>query len=333
MLSAVVLGAFWLPSVLVAPSWPLTVLGTGLTLIVVVAMLRHEHRPLVMTAIVGTATSVGLLLGLTTDPMIATAWCLRSAVAQRHKLLAGWTIPLAVVVLVLLLTGAPGLERLLLSAIILGAGALLGIMDGQVRSEAARSARLASEVEISRDLHDTLGRRLALMRATAGTGLFDDDAPAETLRASLSEVEEQSEQGLRELQRIVRQLRTHAPLLAERGLREEVDAARAAGLRVRVDGDPDALSPRAQSLLAPVLHEMLTNALRHATTPEAFVAFSADAGRCGVAVRNPAPIAEIEPSLGLLGMRERLLAVGGHLRWESTAGTFHIQAEVTGQEA
>src|SRR4051794_15550100 len=79
----VVVGVFWLPSILeVAGPWR-WVGGLVLAAVAAAAMLVHRRLPVPAATTAGAATVAASLLGLCQDPMLATAWCLYSLALTR----------------------------------------------------------------------------------------------------------------------------------------------------------------------------------------------------------------------------------------------------------
>jgi signal transduction histidine kinase len=97
-----------------------------------------------------------------------------------------------------------------------------------------------------------------------------------------------------------------------------VDKFRAAGLPVTlsVTGTARPLAPGLDLTAYRMVQEGLTNALRHANSPEraeVSIAYGADCLELAVRDDGAPPGAEIEPGNGLLGMRERVAVYGGTL--------------------
>src|SRR5690606_5976159 len=82
-----------------------------------------------------------------------------------------------------------------------------------------------------------------------------------------------------------------------------------------------ALSPEAESVLALGLREAVTNILRHAHANRVDVELSADAGGVQLLISDDGRGGPIEPNTGLAGMRERLVALGGGLQYDSAPGS------------
>jgi len=193
----------------------------------------------------------------------------------------------------------------------------------------AGSAALAAQEEerarIARDLHDEVNQSLTglLLRLEAAR----ESAPPE-LEAQLAETKALANQAMRELLSLARQLRPTA--LDDLGL-----AAATAGqveqlsggeieAELAADGDFSDLDGDAQLVVYRVAQEALSNAARHSGAKHVTVGLRrradtgvelevADDGR-GFAFD------ESEGGLGIAGMRERALLIGGELTIESRPG-------------
>ncbi len=195
----------------------------------------------------------------------------------------------------------------------------------------AGSAALAAQEEerarVARDLHDEVNQSLTglLLRLEAAR----EAAPPE-LEAELAETKALANQAMRELLSLARQLRPTA--LDDLGL-----AAAIAGLverlgqgemevTIEVDGNFSDLSDDAQLVVYRVAQEALSNAARHSGAHRIAVVLHRDAEGVELTVADDGTgfaFAESERGLGIGGMRERALLVGGELTIESRpdAGT------------
>jgi two-component system sensor histidine kinase DesK len=81
-----------------------------------------------------------------------------------------------------------------------------------------------------------------------------------------------------------------------------------------------ALPPRVETALAMTVREAVTNIQRHACASNAEVAFETERGDAIVRISDDGRGGAIVPGNGLGGMRERIEALGGRLRIDSTAG-------------
>jgi two-component system, NarL family, sensor histidine kinase UhpB len=195
----------------------------------------------------------------------------------------------------------------------------------------AGSAALAAQEEerarVARDLHDEVNQSLTglLLRLEAAR----EAAPPE-LEPELAATKALANQAMRELLTLARRLRPTA--LDDLGL-----AAAIAGLVERlgegetattlaVDGDFFDLGDDEQLVVYRVAQEALANAARHSGARHVTVALRRDAAGVELTVADDGTgfaFADSERGLGIGGMRERALLVGGELTIESRpdAGT------------
>jgi signal transduction histidine kinase len=205
------------------------------------------------------------------------------------------------------------------------------------RMEAAeRSRRRAGEerLRIARDLHDVLAHNISLINVQAGVALHLFDERPEQAQTALVNIKAASREALHELRSALDVLRygdEHAarnpsPGLAD--LESLVAGVRAGGLDVRTEiaGTPIALPIPVDLAAFRIVQEALTNVTRHAGARHATVRISYgealqidvfDDGRGGPAVAGN----------GIVGMRERAVALGGRLEaGPAPAGGFGVAA-------
>ena len=207
-------------------------------------------------------------------------------------------------------------------------------------------ARQLERNRIAREMHDVLAHRLSLLSLHAGAlELRPDAAPEEVARAA-GVVRDSAYQALEDLREVIGVLRTGVdrsdetperpqPTLAD--LPDLVDQSRRAGMRVRLDGQTDALSavPAGVGRSAyRIVQEGLTNARKHAPDGEVAVTVRATPGDgVTVEIRNPCPMgtgggtAIPGAGIGLIGLTERAALAGGRLEHGPTpAGDFRLWA-------
>jgi two-component system sensor histidine kinase UhpB len=197
---------------------------------------------------------------------------------------------------------------------------------------AALQAQEQERARVARDLHDEVNQSLTglLLRLEAAR----EAAPPE-LEAELDETKALANQAMTELLSLARQLRPTA--LDDLGL-----AAAVAGqveqmgrpdleAKLSVEGDFSNLADDAQLVVYRVAQEALSNATRHSEAARIRVELRrrADGGVELEAADDGRGFAfdESEGGLGIAGMRERALLVGGELRIESRPGhgtTVHL---------
>jgi signal transduction histidine kinase len=223
-------------------------------------------------------------------------------------------------------------------------------------SERARRARMEERTRIAREMHDVVAHRVSLMvvHASALERVVHKDAGRAADSARLmGDIGRQALDELRQILGVLRTVETDAvsgevaaavlavPSSDGPGLADVprlVDESRAAGLRVRltVGGARRGLSEETERAAYRVVQEALTNVLKHASGAEAEVVVAYIPGGVALAVSNNCPdggeAARTLPSggNGLVGMRERVTALGGTFTAGATdAGGFRVEARMS----
>jgi signal transduction histidine kinase len=202
--------------------------------------------------------------------------------------------------------------------------------------EAEAARRVAEErLRIARELHDVLGHHVAVIGVQAGVAETLLASRPEAARTALEHVQDASASVLTELAALVEVLREPGddaragPAPGLGGLDELVDDARSTGLDVRVttDGEPHPLAPVVDLTAYRVVQEALTNAHKHGDGSAALQLTYAD-GSVSLEVANRVRTGVVEGvgGHGLVGMRERVAAVGGLLEAGADGPTFRVRA-------
>ena len=109
-----------------------------------------------------------------------------------------------------------------------------------------------------------------------------------------------------------------------RGLGAELDGARvaleAAGVDVDVHADPTDLRPEQESALAMALREAVTNVVRHADAQSATISITTAGAVVRLEVTDDGRGYPGQQGSGLVGMRERIAALGGHVEVRDAGG-------------
>ncbi|GAB6037478.1 hypothetical protein JCM15519_20370 [Fundidesulfovibrio butyratiphilus] len=181
----------------------------------------------------------------------------------------------------------------------------------------------AERARISREIHDELGQNLTALNM----GLFSLEQAARNGHSPdpdrLASLKALTAEAITTVQRISRELRP--AILDELGLGDalawlvrsfEQSAATPASLER--PADPLDLDPETATALYRVCQEALTNVARHAGASRVWVRLGLSRGRLTLTVQDDGcgvrPEALDDPhNLGLVGMRERMRAVGGDL--------------------
>ena len=196
----------------------------------------------------------------------------------------------------------------------------------RTREEEARRRVAEERLRIARDLHDVVAHHIALVNVQAGVAAHVMDKRPDQAKEALAHVREASRSALNELRATVGLLRQtgdpEAPTEPAPGLGrldELADTFRNAGLPVEVARDHAPGLPAAVDLAAyRVIQEALTNVQKHAGSgakAEVSVVHVGPNVEVTVLDNGPGQSAEHAPEEGgghgLLGMRERVSALGG----------------------
>lgn len=201
----------------------------------------------------------------------------------------------------------------------------------RLRQLAARLDRIREEesARIAREIHDHLGQELTSLKLGLEmllTGLGDRADLQENVRRLVGV----AETSIRTVRELCRELRP--PLLDEIGIAaaienhlEEFSRRTDIEHRLRLDVEIGLQSPAVATALFRILQEALTNVARHARSRRVDVLLKKEESKIvlevhddGIGVSRAALSAP--KSLGLLGMKERALAVGGTLKIQGKAG-------------
>jgi len=191
-------------------------------------------------------------------------------------------------------------------------------------SSAALRAQEEERARVARDLHDQVNQSLTgvLLRLEATRS----EAPPE-LEAEIEETSRLAHQAMDELLTVARQLRPTA--LDDLGLRaaiaglvEQLDLP---GLTAtfECDDDPAGLDPDVQLVIYRVSQEAIGNAVRHSGAARVEVSLAREGERFALTVADDGSgftFDQATSGLGLGGMRERAILVGGEIDIESRPG-------------
>jgi signal transduction histidine kinase len=208
-------------------------------------------------------------------------------------------------------------------------------IEGELRADAARAAERS---RIAMEMHDVLAHRLSLLALHSGVLATRTDTLPAPVVERLGLLRTTSTEALADLREVLGALRGPAagdkltPVITD--VRELVEQAGAAGQHVEVttDGRPDD-APTTHRLAAyRIVQEALTNARKHAAGADVTVRVGYRPPVTLIEVTNTVgtPIADgIASGYGLVGLRERVTALGGQLRaGPSGAGAWRLTAQI-----
>ncbi|MFE9747987.1 sensor histidine kinase [Saccharothrix saharensis] len=210
----------------------------------------------------------------------------------------------------------------------------------RTREETARRRANEERLHIARELHDSLTHQISVIKVQAEVAVHLAGRRGEQVPEALLAIREAGREAARELRATLEALRDDAnpdgedPPYGLDHVTELVRRARTTGLdaKLTIEGRRDGVPAAVERAAYRIVQESLTNVTRHAAAatasvridyrPDSLVIRVDDDGR---AEPGTAPT----PGVGLLGMRERVTALGGSLRAAPRReGGFTVQAEL-----
>ncbi|MEU6676427.1 sensor histidine kinase [Streptomyces sp. NPDC046925] len=197
----------------------------------------------------------------------------------------------------------------------------------RTREETARRRADEERLHIARELHDSLTHQISIIKVQSEVAVHVARRRGEQVPETLLAIRAAGREATRELRATLEALRdddTSPPQSLDHVL-ELVDRARSMGLDVEltIDGQRQDLPAAVGRTAYRIVQEALTNTARHAcaTTAAVRIEYRPDALAVQVDDDGKAtPDDAWAPGLGLLGMRERVTALGGRLRAEPRTG-------------
>ncbi|GAA4444227.1 sensor histidine kinase [Phytohabitans houttuyneae] len=206
----------------------------------------------------------------------------------------------------------------------------------RTREETARLRATQERLYIARELHDSLTHQISIIKVQSEVAVHLARKRGEVVPESVLAIQQASREATRELRATLETLRdgSQSPSHGLDHLPELLAGARGIGLTttLTIEGErqdvPDAVDRTAYR----IVQESLTNTARHSGAATASIRI--DYRPDGLAIRIDddglaKPGAKPVPGVGLLGMQERVTALGGRLLAEPrTGGGFTVQAEL-----
>ncbi|MHA6757735.1 sensor histidine kinase [Streptacidiphilus sp. PAMC 29251] len=252
--------------------------------------------------------------------------------------------------------GLPVAEAGVITVAILLAGTVMAVTNGcsvwllstvweldAAREVQAQLAVAEERLRFGRDLHDVMGRNLAViaLKSELAVQLARRGRPEAV--EQMIEVQRIAQESQREVREVVRGYR-RADLAVE--LAGALSVLRAAGVEARAEGDAEgergrALPTEVQEALGWVIREATTNVLRHSEAGRCTIRLALALGGSAVLTVENDGVPEAvlggaagaagaagSAGSGLAGLRERLAALGGTLAVDAGPGVFRLTVRI-----
>jgi signal transduction histidine kinase len=205
----------------------------------------------------------------------------------------------------------------------------------RTREETAMRRADEERLHIARELHDSLTHQISVIKLQAEVAVHLARRRGEQVPEALLAIRDAGREASRELRATLEALRDdkspprgldHVPELVRRARTTGLDA------NLTIEGHRNDVPAAVDRTAYRIVQESLTNIARHAaaTTASVRIDYRSDAvvvriDDDGKALSDTTPT----PGVGLLGMRERVTALGGHLSAAPrTTGGFTVHAEL-----
>jgi signal transduction histidine kinase len=206
----------------------------------------------------------------------------------------------------------------------------------RTREETARRRADEERLHIARELHDSLVHQISIIKVQSEVAVHVARKRGEEVPEALLAIQQAGREATRELRATLEALRDddRTPPHGLDDVQELVERARMNGLdtALTIEGPRHAMPAAVDRTVYRIVQESLTNIARHAAAATASVRI--DYGPNALTVRvdddgGATPAAAPTPGVGLLGMRERVTALGGRLCAEPRSeGGFTVHAEL-----
>lgn len=214
---------------------------------------------------------------------------------------------------------------------------------------AAVQERRAFEVEhvaserarMARDLHDVVAHHVSLIAVRAESAPYQHPGLEPAAREVLAAIAEDARAAIGELRHALTVLRRtddatpdgtdgpdRRPQPDADAVRDLLGAAAGAGQPIRATGEWHDVPATQGYVLYRAVQEGLTNARRHSPGAAVVLARTQEGGRVGFVMSNATTGPAGPPGRGLLGMRERVAALGGTLHADVDAGRFVLSVDL-----
>ncbi|MEU5511467.1 sensor histidine kinase [Streptomyces fungicidicus] len=206
----------------------------------------------------------------------------------------------------------------------------------RTREETARRRADEERLRIARELHDSLTHQISVVKVQSEVAVHVARRRGERVPEALLAIQEAAREASRELRATLEALRDddttppygldHIPHLVKRFRTTGLEAT------LTIEGHPRAVPAAVGRTAYRIVQESLTNAARHASATTASVVIDHRPDALAVRVDDDgrtSPDTVPAPGIGLLGMRERVTALGGRLHTGPRGtGGFTVQAEL-----
>ncbi|MFE9010635.1 sensor histidine kinase [Streptomyces cyaneofuscatus] len=194
------------------------------------------------------------------------------------------------------------------------------------------------QVRVAREIHDILAHTVSAMTVQAGVALDALDTAPEVSRRAMTQVRASGKEAVRELRAtlsVLRETESTAPAPRLDQLAELVEGVEAGGVRVALRRTPSGAAYPAvvEATAYRIVQEALTNVVKHSGAGRVAASLTGTDTALHIEIVDDGPprselsAPDAADGFGLIGMRERVLALGGTLAYGPVpGGGFRVHA-------
>ncbi len=312
---------------------------------------RQSARRIVIVGLVCWSIGVGLwewswvagLTGSIIGGALLTAGLSALAQTSADTRYPVWTVTITIALSLTLLSQGVSRSSFLERTTLIGLGTIgmilvfLHILEDRLAAERQLSEHRLNDVRrhLAGEVHDVVGHTLAASMLHTSAARLAIRTNPEAAITSLEQSEEHARRSMRDIHTIVHLLRdgsdADAPVPTVDDLVRLVDDIQVGGALVTTDttGNLDELTAATALTLYRVVQEGLTNAVRHGTGP---IQITIEFDGCDVGVRitndRAARPRMSSAGTGLIGMRERVEALGGEVTTQGLNDRWVLQVRI-----
>jgi len=179
-------------------------------------------------------------------------------------------------------------------------------------------ARLAERTKIARNLHDALGQNLTVL------ALRMDLTSQQLSELDNNSVREYLDQWAAHVREILQDMRniTHDEFEVglDSELKEAEDNLNATGISLATDVNIQDLPARVENIICMILHELVTNIIRHSAASQARIKIEQLANGFSIFVRDNGKGKQARSGFGLRSVSERVTSQAGHIAFDNDNG-------------
>ncbi|MDO4632063.1 MAG: histidine kinase [Corynebacterium sp.] len=191
----------------------------------------------------------------------------------------------------------------------------------QALQDRAELSAVVERTRIAREMHDIVAHNLSAVIALADGAHYANATNPDVGTEALKTIADTARDALTQMRGLLSVLRDQEArdpdaIVTVDALRGLLFDARRAGLNLTADGFtnlPDDLPQLTQSTVYRIVQELLTNMLKYAPDKRGHITATTTKKTLTIIASNKNPERHGEPGFGLIGMRERVAALGGTL--------------------